>query len=187
MVRDECNYFSFWAILCPFTPSTAQKFKFKKNMKKQPGDIIILHNCTKNHDHMLYCFWDMVRDRCNCYFSLWVIFCPLNPENKILKKWKKLMEIASFYTSVGIASFNTSVPQIMIICYTLPEIWHMMDVTVIFHFGLFFALLLPTSPKNENFKKKWKKGLEISSFYTCTPKIMISWCTVPEISCVTDR
>ena len=129
----------------------------------------------------------MVRDRCNCYFSLWVIFCPLNPKNQILKKWKKLMEIASFYTSVGIASFNTSVPQIMIICYTLPEIWHMTDVTVIFHFGLFFALLPPTSPKNENFKKKWKKGLEISSFYTCTPKIMISWCTVPEIWCVTDR
>ena len=32
----------------------------------------------------------------------------------------------------------------MIICYTVPEIWHVMDVIVIFHFGLFFAL--PLSP-----------------------------------------
>ena len=50
------NYFSFWAIFCPFTP-----------MKKMPEDII-LHKCTKNHDHIPYCSWDMARDRCNCYF-----------------------------------------------------------------------------------------------------------------------
>ena len=35
-------------------------------MKRAPGDIIILHKCTKNHDHMLYCSSDMVCDRCNC-------------------------------------------------------------------------------------------------------------------------
>ena len=34
--------------------------------------------------------------------------------------------------------------------------------------------------------KKWKKTLEISSFYICVPKIMIRWCMVPEIWCVTD-
>ena len=47
MVHDRCNcYFSFWAIFCPFTPLTAQKIK-----KKTPGDIIILHMCTKTYDH----------------------------------------------------------------------------------------------------------------------------------------
>ena len=46
---DECNcYFSFWTTFCPFTPLTAQKWKFQKN-KKMPGDAIILHKCTKNH------------------------------------------------------------------------------------------------------------------------------------------
>ena len=47
----------------------------------------------------------------------------------------------------------------MIICYTVPEIWRMTDVIVIFHFGIFFALLLPpppanppNRPKNESFK-----------------------------------
>ena len=50
MARDGCNYFSFWAIFCSFNPLTARKIKIKK--KKMSGDIIILHKCTKNHDHM---------------------------------------------------------------------------------------------------------------------------------------
>ena len=35
--------------------------------------------------------------------------------------------------------------------------------------------------KNQNFEKMRKKLLEISSFYTCVPKITIIWVTVPEI------
>ena len=92
-------FFSHFALLPSNNP------KFLKNEIK-PGDIIILHTCTKTHDHMLYCSWDM----------------------------------------------------------------HVTDAIVIFHYGLFFALL----------------HLEISSFYTCEPKTMIWWCTVPEIWCVTD-
>ena len=78
MVRDTCNYFSFWVIFCTFTLLTAQKIKIKKKkkMKNTPWDLIILHKCIKNHDHMTYCSWDMVHDRCNCYFSLCAIFCP---------------------------------------------------------------------------------------------------------------
>ena len=38
----------------PFTPLTAQKVKIKKKMKKTPGDIIILHICTKNYNQMIY-------------------------------------------------------------------------------------------------------------------------------------
>ena len=32
-------------------------------MKKESGDIIILHMYTKNYDHMMYSSWDMVHDR----------------------------------------------------------------------------------------------------------------------------
>ena len=32
-----------------------QKIQNFEKMKKTSGDIIILHKCTKNHDHMLYC------------------------------------------------------------------------------------------------------------------------------------
>ena len=75
----------------------------------------------------------------------------------------------------------------MIICYTVPEIWHVTDVIFIFYFGLFFALLPPNSPKNQNFKKL-EKNPEISSFYTsmCTKNYGHMMCMVPEICCPTD-
>ena len=92
---------------------------------------------------------------------------------RLLKKWKKLLEKTSFYTSV---------PKIIIICYTIPEIWCVMGVIVIFHFGLFFAFLpLPhLTARKMIISKQWKKQLEIS-FYTSGPKIMIICYTVPEI------
>ena len=61
----------------------------------------------------------------------------------------------------------------MFTCYTVPEIWGLTDVIVIFHFGLFFAFYPANSPKNQNLKKI-KNNLEISSFYICVPKIMIN-------------
>ena len=39
--------------------------------------------------------------------------------------------------SIIFGSFYTSVPKIMIICYTVPEIWHVTEVIIIFHFRLF--------------------------------------------------
>ena len=92
MAYDRCKYyfsFSFF-IFCPFTPPTAQKMKISKKMKKTPGDIIILHKCTKNHDHMLYCSWDMAHDGYNCCFSFWDIFCPNSPKIQNFKKMKKM-------------------------------------------------------------------------------------------------
>ena len=71
------------------------------------------------------------------------------------------MEISSLYTSV---------PRIMVICYTVPEIWRVTDVIAVFHLGNSLPFYLLNSPKNENFKKKRKKRREISSFYTIVPK-----------------
>ena len=49
----------------------------------------------------------------------------------------------------------------MIICFIVPETWHMTNV-IIFHFGLFFVLLPPLQPpKNENFKKMKKMPEDI--------------------------
>ena len=66
-----------------FYPLTTQKIKIFKKKKK------ILHKCTKTHDHMLYCSWDMVHDRCNLHFSFWTIFCPEKPKLKKKKMKKK--------------------------------------------------------------------------------------------------
>ena len=75
-------------------------------------------------------------------------FYPTNsPKMKISKNWKKHQSISSFYTSV---------PKIIIICYTVPEIWHVTHVIIIFHFGLFFALLPPLQTKIKISKKNEK-------------------------------
>ena len=91
----------FFALLAPSNNLETQNFE---KMKKTPGDIIILHMCTINHDHMLYCSWDMAHDDCNFHFLFWAIFCPFSTlttqKIKILKKWNKHLEISSFYTSV---------------------------------------------------------------------------------------
>ena len=85
--------------ICPLKP---WKIKILEKWKKTTGDVIILHNFTKNQDHMLYCSWDMASDGCNCYFSFWTIFCPftsfpLTPltgqKMKLSKKIKKITHI----------------------------------------------------------------------------------------------
>ena len=144
----NCNrqiFLVIFGFFCPFTPQKWKYHKLKK--KKTPGDIIILHKCSKNHGHRLYCFWDMVCAGCNCYFSYWTIFYTFTPltgrKIKISKNWKKYLEISSFYTNV---------PKIMIIGYAVPEIWHMMDVIIIF-LGYFLPFYYPNRQKNENVRK----------------------------------
>ena len=55
-----------------------------------------------------------------------------------------------------------------------------------FSFQAIFYPFTPLTAQKIKIFKKWKKYLEISSFYISAPKIMIRWCTVPEIRCVTD-
>ena len=75
--HQQTDFLSSWAISCPFMPVTAQKNRNIKKILKTPGDIIILYKCTKNHDHKLYCSWDMAHGGCNvCYFPCWTISYP---------------------------------------------------------------------------------------------------------------
>ena len=92
----------------PFYPTNNPKNQNFKKIKKAHGYIIILHKCTKNHDHMLYCSWDMACNRCNLYFSFWAIFCPFTS----LTARKNHLEI----------SYDTCVPKIMITWCMVPEI-----------------------------------------------------------------
>ena len=200
---DRQNVLSFWTIFCPFTSLTTKKIKILKKwkkhreilslythmyhkwqpydvcflryglwqteffvtldcflpfyppknpknqnfeMKKTSGDIIILYMCTKNDNDMMYGSWDMECDRQN-FLSFWTVFAfchfgmlfaPLiTPKIKTLKNWKKFLEISSFYTSV---------PKIMIICFTAPYIWGVKDVIVFIldYFLPFYSL------KNQN-------------------------------------
>ena len=78
---------------------------------------------------------------------------------RILKKWKNLLEISSFYTCV---------PKTTIIWGTVPEIQS--ETNFFCHFGPFFALYLPlhpNNPENQNFEKIRKASGDV---------IILNWC-----------
>ena len=105
----------FFAIL---PPQQLKKSKLKKKTKT-PGDIIILHNCTKKSWScailfLIYSAWKM-------WFLFFILcyFLPFYPSSspkiqKFLKKWKKCWEISSFYICVQ---------KIMIRWCLILEIW----------------------------------------------------------------
>ena len=130
----QTEFFVILDHFLPFQPPNNPKNQNFSKTETMSRDIIILHKCTKNDDHMLYCSWDMAHNGCNCHFSFWDTFCTFTSltaqKSKLKKRWKKRMEISSFYNSV---------PKIIVIYYTVPEIWHIMDVNI-FHFGPFFVL-----------------------------------------------
>ena len=58
IVHDRCDYFSFWAIFCPFISLTAQKIKIKRKMKKKTK------KSTWRYNHFTYVYqklWSDVR------------------------------------------------------------------------------------------------------------------------------
>ena len=63
------------------------KIRILKKWKKIAGDIIILHMCTKNHNHMRYSSWDTKWDRIFCHFeSFFALMPPNNLENQNFEK-----------------------------------------------------------------------------------------------------
>ena len=104
---------------------------------------------------------------------------PNNPKNQNFEKLKK---------TPGDITIYTSVPKIMIICHTIPEIWCVTDV-IIFHFGLFFAFLPSNSPKNQNFENMKKTPGAMVILHPCTINydqiIHGSWDMVHDVQ--TDR
>ena len=119
------------------------------------------------------------------FSHLWPFFALLpanSPQNEnIKKKWNRNTWRYHRFTEVYQKSW---LYPIMFPRYCMMP-WRMTDIIIIFPFGLFFALLPPNSPKNENFQKI-KKHLEISSFYTSASKIVFRSYTVPEIWHVMD-
>ena len=164
MMHDRCNcYFSFWAIFCHFTPVTARKMKISKKWKIASRYYHFTQVYLKTWSHAIlflrYGMWWM-----SLFFFILGNFLPFyplyNPKNKNFTKIKKTVEISSFYTSV---------PKIMILFYTVPEIWCVTDVIAIFYFGIFFALYpppppFPKLPKKSKFLKNEKKAWRYYNF-----------------------
>ena len=162
MEWDRKNFFSFWAILCPFTPLLTPKIKIWKKCKR---NLEILSYYT----HVYRIWW-----LCDVWFlwykTWWTKFFvilghflpsdpPNNPKNQnIEKKNEKSLEILSFYRCV---------PYMKIIWCMVPETWSATN-RIFWHFGPFFPFY-PLITHKIKILKKWKKCLEISSFYTSVP------------------
>ena len=117
-LRYKARRVEFFVILGHFSPFDPPNNSINQNfekMKKMPGDIIILHLCTTNDNHVMYGSWYMEHGRIFCRFGYFLAFKTTNrPKNQNFEKWKKRQGISSFYTCAA---------EIMITWCTVPEIW----------------------------------------------------------------
>ena len=111
--RIFCHSRTVFALLPPNKPKNQNFEKMKK------------YNWRYYHFTNVYHKWQSYdvrflryRTRQTEFFVILGHILPFYPpkglKNQNLKKWKRYREILSFYTSL---------PEIMIICYTVPEIW----------------------------------------------------------------
>ena len=120
------------------------------------------HTCEERGEHLIISF-----------FYLLMKFEKLK-KSEFLKNEKKRKKNCRRYHHFHI----TIVPKIMIISYTVPEIRHVTYVIVIFHFGLFFALLPPSPPhplkaQKIKFLKKWKNTWRYHHFNQVYQKLWL--------------
>ena len=117
-----------------YLPNNPKNQNFE-TMKKSPENIIILHMCIINDNHMMYGSWDMEHKGQN--FLILGHFLPFyyplnNPKNQIWKKRKKPGNIIIFH--------KCTINENHVIWCMVPEICSMTDRTFCY-FGPFFALL----------------------------------------------
>ena len=166
MEWDRQNILLFWAIFCPFTSLLTPKIKIGKKTTTT-GDIIFLHVCTINENHMTFGSWDIRCDEQN-FLPFWAIFWPLTlltiQHIKILKKWEKK---AWRYHDFTLKYHKWRSYDLWFFTYRAGQ-------TFLLPFSAIFCLYPTNNLKNQNFEKT-KKCFEIS-FYTCVPQMTIIWC-----------
>ena len=122
----------------------------------------------------------MMRNGFNCYFLFWAIFLPftfLTAQNIKIKKKKTKKPRKYHHFTIVYQNHD----------HILYGSWDMVHGRCnYFSFWSIFCPFTPLTAPKIKILKKWKKHQEISSFHKCVPKIMIRWCTVPEICCAMD-
>ena len=105
----QTQFLSFKAIFCPFTPLKPKKIKNFEKMTKKPGNIIILHMCTINDNHMIEI--QSITDIIFCHFGP-SIFNLVSFEYRkvqicvLMTKWKD-----NWCNITKYSSFKNSVPK----------------------------------------------------------------------------
>ena len=127
------TFLSPGAIFCPFPSLTAWKIQIPKKQQKSL-EISSFYTSVAKFMIIGYTVPEVM------HATIFILgytfpFYPLTAQKmKNSKQLKKHLEISSF---------NKNVPKIMIICFTVPEVWHVTDRIVAFNLGLFFVLLPP--------------------------------------------
>ena len=152
----QTEFFIILDHFLPFYPhNNPKKSKFEK-IKKALGDIIILHMCIINDNHMMHGSSDTEHDRQN--FLFWTIFCTFIPvtnwKTKILKNenttWRYYHFIQVYHK------------------------WNSYDVWFL-RYGVcdrqktVLGTFTPLTTWQIKVLNKFKKHLEILSFYICVP------------------
>ena len=81
-----CCFGPFFAFYSPNNPENQNFVKMNKN----PGDLIILHKCTKNHDHIVPETWHVTDVIFIFHFELSLPFYPLTAQKIKIKKNQKM-------------------------------------------------------------------------------------------------
>ena len=102
--RNVQSVLSFWAILCPLTLLTTQKIKIKKNKQKKQKNAWRYYRFTLVYHNWWSYVWFLtygeLQTECIIILDHFLPFMPLTiQEIKILKKWRKQVQISSFNTS----------------------------------------------------------------------------------------
>ena len=144
---------------------------------------ILLHMSTINEGHMIHGSWNIM---CNTeFFVILGHFCSFIPWLPRKSKFWKIdlctindnHMIYAFSFFVIFCSFIHLTTQKIIWCM-VREIWSRINRFFFFSFLVVFCSFTTLKLQNQNFWKK-DKTLEISSFYTRVPKVMIICYTVP--------
>ena len=135
-------------------------------MRNSPGDIIILHKCTINDNHIRNGSWDMECDR--RIFVILDYFLPFyppnNPGNQNIEKMK---ELSGHIIVLHMCRYHKWQSYAILFLRYEP-----LQTEFLCHFGPFFPFY-PTNNPIIRILKKWKRLLEITSFYTVVSEI---WC-----------
>ena len=173
------EFFGIFGHFLPFNlPNNLKNHSFEK-MKKAAGDIIILHLCTINDNHMIYGSWYMQHDRQN-FFVIFGHFLPFDlPSNLKNYNFEIMKKIPG---DIIISQLCTTNDDHMIYVS-----WDMeLDRQNFFSFWTMFCSFTPLTNQKIKIFKYWEKHLEISSFYTSVPNIMTICYTVSKIWRVTN-
>ena len=128
-------------------------------MNKSAGDIIILHMCTKNHNHKMYSSWDMsATDRIFCHYGVFFALLPPYAPRKS-KFWKKKQ--TNKLEDIVILQMFTINDSHMICGFSDIECNRQNVFVILDRFLPFYP---PNNPKNRNFEKLKRVPLEYHHF-----------------------